>query len=114
MEAQQNLDVKTNLLPIAIEATRAMNVVFPHDKESDVSAHTEHTQLSVCYVTLSHCTDGYYCPTEGNGVESEDTTARNEMVYQYEEDFTRLRNCGKGCNSESGRSDKVNIVSQEE
>ena len=37
MEAQQNSDVKTTLLPIAIDTTRAMNVVFPDDKVSEVS-----------------------------------------------------------------------------
>ena len=36
VEAQQNSDVKTTLLPIAIGATRAMNVVFPDDKVSEV------------------------------------------------------------------------------
>ena len=36
VEAQQNSDVKTTLLPIAIDATRAMNVVFPDDKVSEV------------------------------------------------------------------------------
>jgi diacylglycerol kinase (ATP) len=31
VEAQQNTDVKTTLLPISIEATRALNIVFPDD-----------------------------------------------------------------------------------
>lgn len=47
MEAQQNSDVKTTLLPIAIDATRAMNVVFPDDKVSESATGTNLTDMQM-------------------------------------------------------------------